>query len=112
VLLLCDVIALKVARNDLGARSNLFEARVYATASPCRRMTLCPVLWCSPSGGVLAMRAARLCGEADSADIALVIESWDYAGPHDIGHPFEPNPRNWGRVDGRLVALDYSANVE
>jgi hypothetical protein len=105
-------VAIKLARNDLGMRSNLFEASLYGSADPRRREMLCPVLWCSPDGVVLAMLAARPCSEADIADIRSRMESWGYAGPGDIEQPFEPNPRNWGMIDGRLVALDYSANVD
>jgi hypothetical protein len=34
---------------------------------------------------------------------------WDYVPPNDEGHPFEFKASDWGWLDGRLVALDYSA---
>jgi hypothetical protein len=34
---------------------------------------------------------------------------WDYMPPNDVGHPFEWKAEDWGWLDGRLVALDYSA---
>jgi hypothetical protein len=37
--------------------------------------------------------------------------AWDYRGPGDDGHPFEPKPLDWGWLNGRPVALDY-ANLE
>jgi hypothetical protein len=35
---------------------------------------------------------------------------WD-AMPGEDGSPFEPKASDWGRIDGRLVALDYSITV-
>jgi hypothetical protein len=104
-------VALKIARHCHGTRCNTFEGSLYATANPRRRDLLCPVLWRSPFGAILAMRAAQPCNEADIPEIRAAMEGWDYMGPGDVESPLEPNPRNWGRVDGRLVALDYSVTV-
>jgi hypothetical protein len=35
---------------------------------------------------------------------------WDYM-PGEDGDPFEPKASDWGRINGRLVALDYSTPV-
>jgi len=32
----------------------------------------------------------------------------DYRGLGDVGCPFEPKASDWGRLDGMLVAVDYS----
>ena len=56
--LLCDSMALKFALHERGARCNLFEARTYASSTGDRRAGLCPVLWCSHNGAVLAMAYA------------------------------------------------------
>ena len=31
--------------------------------------------------------------------------------PGEDGDPFEPKASDWGRINGRLVALDYSIQV-
>jgi hypothetical protein len=52
---------------------------------------------------------------AQSDDHADLLErcafpDWDYM-PGGDGDPFEPKATDWGRIDGRLVALDYSTPV-
>ncbi len=42
--------------------------------------------------------------------LARIIE-WDYHPRDGESAPFEPKIVDWGWIDGRLVALDYSANV-
>jgi hypothetical protein len=37
----------------------------------------------------------------------LVMREWEYT-PGEDGHPFEPKAADWGRYDGRIVAVDYS----
>jgi hypothetical protein len=40
-----------------------------------------------------------------------LMEAWDYPrGPDDQDEcPFEPKASDWGWLDGRPVAIDYSA---
>jgi hypothetical protein len=36
-----------------------------------------------------------------------VIDAWDYM-PGEHSCPFEPKASDWGWLEGRMVALDYS----
>jgi len=36
------------------------------------------------------------------------LPDWDYRGPGDVESPFEWKPSDWGWLDGRIVAVDYS----
>jgi len=103
-------LAFKFARGDIGRRCNLFEAQLFARVSPRRQAMLCPVIWCSPLGIVLIARTAIPLTEAEmEARMASDdFPDWDYVPP-DEGHPFEWKASDWGWLDGKLVALDYSA---
>jgi hypothetical protein len=70
---------------------------------------LCPVRWCSGSGGLVVMAAARSLSAADHEHLLDTdgFPDWDYM-PGEDGHPFEPKASDWGRINGRLGALDYS----
>ena len=105
-------VALKVARHAHGKRCNLFEKRCYDTASERRRSMLCPVIWCSPRGTLLIARAAEPLTEAEAAELrrAEGFPDWDYGGLGDLGCPFEHKAPDWGRLGGRLVALDYDGD--
>jgi hypothetical protein len=37
----------------------------------------------------------------------LMGKGWDYRGPGDDEHPFEPKANAWGWLDGKAVAVDY-----
>jgi hypothetical protein len=101
-------IALKVARNADGRACNRYEADLYRNTTPRRRALLCPVLWCSPRGRALIMRAAVPLTEMMSRDDYLTVAlEWD-ALPGEDGCPFEPKASDWALYDGRRVALDYS----
>ena len=58
-------LALKFGLGERGCRCNRFEARLYRRVNARSRALLCPVLWCTPHGTVLAMRAARPLTEAE-----------------------------------------------
>jgi hypothetical protein len=109
-------IAFKIARADVGARCNLYEAELYRRARPYRRAFLCPVLWCSTGGAALVMRRARPMTECEFAAMwnAGRFPDWNVFPPDDEEpcSPLEPSARNWGWLDGVAVAIDYSANVE
>jgi hypothetical protein len=71
---------------------------------------LCPVVWCSLTGAVLVQRAARPLTAAEHVALreSRGFPDWDYVPP-DEDCPFEHKRSDWGWIDGRLVALDYSA---
>jgi hypothetical protein len=73
---------------------------------------LCPVRWCSPKGFLLVMQSAVPLQRADQLDLLErdAFPDWD-AMPGEDGDPFEPKESDWGRINGRLVALDYSIPV-
>jgi hypothetical protein len=100
--------ALKFARDARGRASNLYEANLYRSANATRRTLLCPVLWVSPNGFVQIMRAAKPLIDMMSLDEYMhVAEVWDKR-PGEDSCPFEPKASDWGWLDGRMVALDYS----
>jgi hypothetical protein len=82
-------IALKLGRGAPGRRCNLFEARLYKSVNDQRRAMLCPVLWCSPHGRLLLMRAARPLTEAEAVTLRAErgFPDWDYVPPKDEGAP-------------------------
>jgi hypothetical protein len=100
--------ALKFARNARGRASNMYEAKLYRSANATRRALLCPVLWVSPTGAMQIMRAAKPLTEMMSLEEYMhVIDAWDYM-PGEDSCPFEPKASDWGWLEGRMVALDYS----
>ena len=74
---------------------------------------LCPVVWSSPYSVLLIARAATPLTEDEASSLreSRGFPDWDYGGPSDDPCPFEPTASDWGWLDGRLVALDYSATV-
>ena len=107
-------LAFKFARGERGRRCNRFEVDLYKRVSPRRRTMLCPVFWCAPTGSVLIARAARplTLRERDHLWKIEGFPKWDYMPPEDEPHPFEWKPSDWGILNGRLVALDYSGQTE
>lgn len=101
--------ALKFARGERGRRCNL---QLFRNSSECRRVMLCPVRWCSRKGFLLVMQSAIPLDPADHLDLLEhdAFPDWD-AMPGEDGSPFEPKASDWGRINGRLVALDYSVTV-
>lgn len=100
--------AFKFARNVRGRASNLYEAKLYRSANATRRALLCPVVWVSRNGFVQIMRAAKPLTEMMSCDEYVdVVDVWDYR-PGEDSCPFEPKASDWGWLEGRMVALDYS----
>lgn len=101
-------LAFKFARNARGRASNLYEAMLYRSVDEIRRALLCPVVWASPKGTLLIMRAAEpLIEMMTEEEYWEAIETWDYA-PGEDSCPFEPKACDWGWFEGRKVALDYS----
>lgn len=101
-------LAFKFARNSRGRASNLYEADLYRKSSEGRRALLCPALWVSPKGLLLIMRAAKPLSEIMSEeDYIRAFIAWEYV-PGEDSCPFEPKASDWGWLEGRKVALDYS----
>jgi hypothetical protein len=126
VVLLIGRVAIKLARHKRGRACNRFEADLFQSATAARKAMLCPAVWCSKSGIVLIARRARpltqqqfnsIWGrtlrrwDGDYSDSGPVLPDWDEGGPRGLESPFEPKPSNWGWLDGRLVALDYSVQI-
>jgi hypothetical protein len=106
-------IALKFALHERGARCNLYEARTFARSMGVRRDGLCPVLWCSDNGAVLVMRfATPLTPEQfECAYLKNDLPDWEHV-PGEKGSPVESKASSYGLLDGRIVAIDYSAASE
>jgi hypothetical protein len=103
-------VAFKVARRDSGARCNLYEANLYGRTTPRRREILCPVIACAPNGSVLVAQAATPLSESEFKQLwdGDGFPDWDYQPADGDECPFEWKPSDWGWLNGRLVALDYS----
>lgn len=113
VVLVVRPLTFKIARHAGGRRRNLFEAELYRTCQPFRQEMLCPVLTCSAGGGVLVARAATPLTESEAKSFREThsFPDWDYCPP-DQPSPFEPKASDWGWLNGKLVALDYSVDVD
>ena len=70
---------------------------------------LCPVRWCLRNGDLLVMAAARPLTETERDELLLStgFPDWDYQ-PGEDSEPFEHKASDWGWLQQRLVALDYS----
>jgi hypothetical protein len=108
-------MAFKFARSAHGRHCNRYEADLYRRSSLERRALLCPPLCSLPFGAVLVMRRAAPMTQSEFRkhvrDADLMSRAWDYCGPGDDGHPFEPKASDWGWLDDRPVAIDY-ANLD
>jgi hypothetical protein len=111
IVLIIGPIAIKMAGHKRGMRCNRCEAALYDRETPRRREILCPVIWCSENGRILIARAAAPARPEDRLLILARIYEWDYDPHKNEDPPFEPKIADWGRLDGRLVAVDYSVNV-
>jgi hypothetical protein len=101
--------AFKFARGPRGRRCNKYEADLFETVDARRRAMLCPVRWCSGRGWLLVMAAAIPLTETEKEELmdSNGFPDWDYM-PGEDGDPTESKASDWGRINGRLVALDYS----
>jgi hypothetical protein len=74
---------------------------------------LCPVIACSLNGAVLLAKAVTPLTQVDFDEVRKSdsFPNWDYHPLEGDGEcPFEfHKPDDWGRLDGKLVAMDYSA---
>jgi hypothetical protein len=106
--------AIKVARNAAGLRCNRREAECWKRTTPARRAMLCPVLMTFPLGIAIVMQRVESLPEHEANHLRRTrgFPDWNYAGPDDEECPFEHKASDWGRLDGRLVALDYSGDPD
>lgn len=109
-----DGLVAKVPWRDLGWLGNLTEAALWSHVDEETRSLLCPCVSLSPAGVLLMQRAIPLLGPlADLADRdAGELEHTDtLRGPREavlsLGVHDDLGVHQWGRVDGRLVLLDY-----
>lgn len=75
---------------------------------------LCPALGCTENGAVLVMLAATPLTDAEFHELFTQDDfppDWNYRGPGDDGHPFDWKACDWGWLDGKPVALDYSVTI-
>jgi len=109
VVLCVGPLAIKISRGHVGARCNQFEAEFYRTSDLERRKGLCPPLWCSANGAVLVMRRAERISDVEfdlllrSGSLPFLPEDFDDDAPFDWR-----KPADWGWLEGRPVAVDYS----
>jgi hypothetical protein len=101
--------AMKFARSARGRRCNRYEANLFASVDERRRWMLCPVRWRTASNWLIVMTAAVPLTETEKDKIidSDGFPDWDYM-PGEDGEPFEYKASDWGWIEGRLVALDYS----
>jgi hypothetical protein len=104
--------AIKIAKEERGRRCNRFEAALWKRTTEERRKMLCPILATIPFGFVLVMKRATPISEEEKDRLISTdgFPDWDYVPPDETA-PFEYKASDWGRFEGRLVALDYSAPV-
>ncbi|SOR27189.1 conserved protein of unknown function [Methylorubrum extorquens] len=102
--------AIKIPRSQTGRRCNAHEAEIWRESSPERRAILCPILAALPGGWLVVMAAAEPISETEAEALleGWGFPDWDYV-PGGRGEPFEYKASDWGRLSGKLVAVDYSA---
>ena len=89
-------LAFKLARDARGRASNLYEAKLYRSVDETRRALLCPVVWASPRGALLVMRAAEPLTEVmTEEEYWEAIQTWDYM-PGEDSCLFELKACDWG----------------
>ena len=112
--LLVGSFALKIARNSKGLRANRFEAWTWRHATIARQNMLCPVITVMPGATVIMMCRAEPVTHAEFQWLWDTdrFPDWDYTPADRLESPFEPKASDWGWIDGRLVAVDYSAVAE
>lgn len=74
-----------------GLLNNLNEAQAWR-----ERPFYCPVLWSAPLGLAVIMPRAEVLTDDEFQAAAIPCD-----------HRAERKPSSWGRLDGRLVAIDY-----
>lgn len=85
-----------------GLLSNIQEAEFGRCGWP----ELCPVVWRIRGGFMVVMPRVQILTEAefDEGEIGGIVDAANAAGRCV---PAEFKPDSWGRLDGRIVAVDY-----
>lgn len=108
-----DGLAFKLAKGEKGRRCNAYEADTWEHANKRRRSFLCPMLGiCFGSQLLIMQRAVPLTDEeARELEARNELPDWGYDPNDHRETPFEMVAKgsDWGRIEGRLVSLDYSA---
>ncbi|HEY5379990.1 MAG TPA: hypothetical protein VIJ78_10705 [Pseudolabrys sp.] len=102
--------AIKIAKGARGRACNVYERDLWKRTTESRRRMLCPILAVVPFGIAVVMPRALPLTE-DEKNFLIDTDGfpdWDYVPPDETS-PFEYKASDWGRLNGRLVALDYSA---
>ena len=104
--------AIKIAKGKKGRCCNLFEAALWMRTTEARRKMLCPILATMSFGVALLMQRAKPPSEEEKTHLIHTdgFPDWDYVPPDETA-PFEYKASDWGWLEGRLVALDYSASA-
>jgi len=85
----------------LGLLANMQERRF----SSMRHPKLCPVHWSIPGGWLLVMKRADPLTREEYEDFCSIMDDWIDDGEFVV--PVEAKLDSFGRVDGRIVAVDY-----
>jgi hypothetical protein len=101
--------AIKIAKGERGRRCNRCEAALWKRTTEERRKMLCPIPATIPFGVALMMKRAKPISEEEKDHLISTdgFPDWDYVPPDETA-PFEYKASDWGLLEGRLVALDYS----
>jgi hypothetical protein len=104
--------ALKCPKGRKGREANRRERDAWLNATPTNKKILCPIILAAPFGLLVVMRRAVPLTEEEAAELRATrgLPEWDSV----LGDPspLEPKASDWGRIDGKLVALDYGAPEE
>lgn len=91
-----------------GLLGNMQEARWWREM-PESRAIMCPVLFTIPGGFLTVMRRATPVTVEEWMEQSADGRSW-YDEARNLCIPVEDKPDSWGRIDGRIVAVDYGSN--
>jgi hypothetical protein len=103
-------IALKFAKNKRGLLANRAEFGVWQRTTMERRAILCPARSIHLRGWLLiSSRATPLTiAEFEDAEARGELPDWKYSGSNEDVEPIEGKPSDYGWLDGKIVAVDYT----
>lgn len=91
-----------------GLLGNMQEARWWREMPDSRAM-MCPVLFAVPGGFLTVKRRATPVTDEEWFYQSADGRDW-YEEAHALCIPVENKVDSWGRIDGRIVAVDYGSN--
>jgi hypothetical protein len=105
--------AIKLPKGKRGLRCNVFEADLWARTTEARRKMLCPVLASLPFGLAVVMPRLQELTETQAEHLRSSngFPDWDYGGMLDDETPWEFKAGDWGWLEGRPVAFDFSVSA-